>query len=116
MPWLYCLYREISDLGKAAKENSVTFYTYKGTPLPQILNNSDFDSWNSIGKCLQRNEIISEEEDVEEAFVKELAGKVFLGANNYLEPYKRGYFISEQLFFNIMFGSPISRNFCCKRI
>lgn len=63
---------------------------------------------------MQRNEIIPEEEDAEEAFVKAPAGKVFLGANNYLEPYKREYFISEKSFFNIMYGFAISKLFCCK--
>lgn len=104
--------RTISDLGKAAEENSVTCYTYKGTPLPQILIESHFDSWNSIGRCLQRQEMALQ--DAEEAFVKLPPGKAFLGPRIYLEPYQKDYLISAESFFNIMFVFPISRNFCCK--
>lgn len=104
--------RKISDLSKAAEGNSITCYTYKGIPLPQILLKSDFDSWKSIGKCLQRNKITSE--DAEQDFFKAPPGKAFFGTRFRVERYKKEYFISEESFFNIMFGFPISRNFCCK--
>lgn len=52
--------RSIPDLAKAAEQNSITCYTYKGHVLPQIFHESEFELWRSIGKCLMRNVITSE--------------------------------------------------------
>lgn len=102
--------QNIADLSKAAEQNSVSCYTYKGHSFPQILLESEFESWRIIGKCLQRNPITSG--DPKELFVKASSNKAFFGGKIFMMRVEKNYLISEDSFFNVMFAIPISKNFC----
>lgn len=105
--------RDISDLSKAAKENSVTCISYKeGIPCVSWYESED-DRLESIGDCLKRSD------------VKSLHGqgpfddypykKVFISDRVDLITYARRYFISDDSFAVNQLGMAYSKNFCCPR-
>ena len=101
--------QDISDLAKAAEQNSVNCYTYKGSALNKILIESDVDSWKLRGKYLNQN-------DKEDSFESDPYNKVFISPRNELKHYATEYFISEDSFFNVMCAFPASRKFCLLNI
>lgn len=104
--------RDIPNLVQATRRNSVTCYSFNNN-FSQLYLQSDVDSLMSIGKCLQRNDMIQGE--AEESFVRAPPVKAFRSSRLYLESYKQNYLISEDSFMTIMYALRTSRNFSCKR-
>ena len=94
--------KDIKDLARAAEQNSISCYTYKGGFSTQIFLDSDFDTWKSIGECLQRS-------DKKKSFIDAPHKAVFIGDTHILETYKEKFFISEDSFFNTMYAFPVSK-------
>ena len=104
--------RDISDLGKAAKENSVDCITYRGHMLANIFLKSDSESERHIGRCLKENEINFG--DPENTFLKSPDRIVYFSEDVLPNIYNRMYFVSDDSFFNVLYAFPISKNFCCR--
>lgn len=104
--------RDIADLAKAAGQDSVKCYTYKGASLTHILLQSDFDSWRSIGRCMQRNVIQGDDE--EKSFVLDPSNKAFITRRGYLKPYEEMFLISKDSFYHTNIAFYLSKKFCCQ--
>lgn len=101
--------RNIRDFARAAVENCITCYLYKDIAFRRILLESDFATWKSIGQCLQKNVITSN--DTEAAFIKAPPNKAFKTSRTFLKPYEEMYIISENSFYNSTYAFSISKEF-----
>ena len=100
--------RDISDLSKAAMENSVKCFSYKGNLASQILKDSNIDSWKPIADCLIRSQIKGDEH-----FDNAKGRKVFVTGRKFCLPYASKYFVSKDSFFDEMSYIYYSKHFCC---
>lgn len=107
--------QDISDLSRAAMENSVACYSYRQTSVSRRLIESPTDPWKAAGECLKRNDLVGKSENYtpEQIFLNATGKKVFITAKTFLNPYKKLYFISKESFFVEMFFIYYSNKFCC---
>ena len=83
----------------------------KGSAYTKVLQESDIDSWKSIGKCIERNK--QSNENFIESFLNDPSKKAFIGPEIFIKPHVKKYFVSEAPFFNVMGGIPTSKKFSC---
>ena len=105
--------RNIADLASAAEQRTVTYYTLRGHAITEILVKSEIESWRSIGECLKRN--AHDHGELYDKFVSAPPKKAHIGGKFFLMRHKKGYIFSEDSFFNVMYGFPISRKFHCEK-
>lgn len=105
--------RNTQDLARAAEQKTVACFSDKGNSLYEILAESDFHSWKSIGRCLQQNAINSE--DPKSLFLNLSSNKVFLDGKIFMMQYENEFTFSEDSFFTAFLGMPISKHFCLQK-
>lgn len=103
--------RDISDLSKAAAEDSFQCLTHKGSYLSGLLYNSSDDNFRAIGKCLMRP--TSKSMSPEEFLRNKTYKKAFLSSRSYIGHLKENYFISKDSLFSTRIAFPVSKSFKC---
>ena len=105
--------RDISDLSKAAKDNSFRCISYKGAVSSVEWFESTDNRLKSIGECLRRSEMDNLYDS--DAFQEYPHKKAFLADRIDILQSDREYFISNDAFSSSFIGIAYTRNFCCPR-
>lgn len=105
--------RSIDDLSKAVMKGTHRCMTYAGSFFIDVLFESPDDTIKVIGEYLKENVItLIEPYD----YFSTLKGEkgAFIASKPYLAPLQGVYFLSQDVFFQEMFGIAIAETFCCK--
>lgn len=105
--------RDIAELAEAAEKSSFMCSTYAGTTFytDTFVYSAD-ESWQRIGRCLQRSNKNTFE--VESFLKPSTYQKAFMGVKFHLKTLGKKYFISDDVFYYDLHVLGIQKSFCCK--
>lgn len=107
--------RNIRELSRATEDSSFRCSTYVGTKVYAEILRSGGETWNTIAKCLSRNDMHTD--DVE-AFLQQFPAqeKAFIGQKQHLMSVSKGYFITDDFFFISSVGFAVRKSFRYKDV
>lgn len=105
----------IVELSKAVIKGSHICKTFPGTYYIDVLLESQIPTIKVIGESLKKNSI---NRMAPKEFFSSLSRQkgAFIAAKPYLSPFQEIYFLSQDNFFQEMYGIAIAEKFCCKSI